>query len=318
MDITLTLQQLINGLALGGTYTIFALGYTLVFSILGIIKFSHAAVFTLGAYYTYLFMGLKFGFNGVMANYEFPIDFPFPIALLLSAIAGGLTSVLIERTVLKPLRDRGADSLLTLVASLGVATLLVNLIQYLVGAEAISYPPLPSTLGIAATSIIELGFDKPLIIRNSQLMTLVVSVVILVLLTVFINNTRMGKALQAVAEDPVTSSLLGINTDRLIFITFFLAGFIAAIAGTMVGYSSGITGPYFGIAFGLKGLAVIVLGGLGSIPGTILGGMIIGLSEAFVPSELIGYKDAIAFAILFGVLLTRPRGLLGRVLIQKV
>jgi branched-chain amino acid transport system permease protein len=318
MDITLILQQLINGLALGGTYTIFALGYTLIFSILGIINFSHAAVFTLGAYFTYLFMGLRFGFNGVMANYEFPIDFPFPVALILSAIAGGLVSILIERVFIKPLRDKGADPLLTLVASLGVATLIVNLIQYLVGAEAISYPPLPVTLGISPTLVLDLGLEKPLIIRNTQLVTLAVSIVILVCLTYLINNTRMGKALQAVAEDATTSSLLGINTDRLIFITFFLAGSIAAIAGTMVGYSSGISGPYFGIAFGLKGLAVIVLGGLGSIPGTIAGGMIIGLVEAFVPAELIGYKDAIAFGILFIVLLTRPRGLMGRLVIQKV
>jgi branched-chain amino acid transport system permease protein len=121
-----------------------------------------------------------------------------------------------------------------------------------------------------------------------------------------------------VAEDATTASLLGINTDRFILITFFLSGFLGGIAGTLVGTSVSIAGPYFGISFGLKGLAVIVLGGLGNIPGAVVGGLIIGLAEALVPAEYSGYKDAVAFAILFIVLLVRPQGLLGRALIQKV
>ena len=117
---------------------------------------------------------------------------------------------------------------------------------------------------------------------------------------------------------PTTASLLGINTDFYILITFFLSGFLGGVAGTLVGSSVSIAGPYFGINFGLKGLAVIVLGGLGSIPGAVAGGVVIGLAEAFVPPQYSGYKDAVAFAILFIVLLVRPRGLLGRALIQKV
>jgi len=112
--------------------------------------------------------------------------------------------------------------------------------------------------------------------------------------------------------------LLGIDTDRLILATFFLSGFIGGIAGTLVGISVGINGPYFGIAFGLKGLAVIVLGGLGDIPGAVVGGIVIGLAEAFVPADYVGYKDAIAFALLFIVLLVRPQGILGRAVVQKV
>jgi len=138
------------------------------------------------------------------------------------------------------------------------------------------------------------------------------------LLTLLINYTKTGKALRAVAEDTTTSSLLGINTDNLIRLTFFLSGMIGGIAGSLVGLSFTITGPTFGIDYGLKGLAVIVLGGLGSISGSVAGGLVIGMSEAYVPSNLVGFKDAIAFAVLFIVLLIRPQGLLGRSYIQKV
>jgi len=142
--------------------------------------------------------------------------------------------------------------------------------------------------------------------------------VILVALTFLINYTKIGKALRAVSEDATTASLLGINTDRLIMFTFFLSGFLGGMAGSLVGSSVSIAGPYFGIAFGLKGLAVIVLGGLGDIPGAVVGGLVLGLAEAFVPSEYSAYKDAVAFGLLFVVLLLRPQGILGRVQVQKV
>ena len=125
--------------------------------------------------------------------------------------------------------------------------------------------------------------------RTVQVVIFAVSMVIWSLLTVLINATRIGKALRAVAEDTTTASLLGINTDRLILLTFFLSGFLGGVAGTLVGLSVSIAGPYFGIAFGLKGLAVIVLGGLGDIPGAVVGGLVIGLAEAFVPPQYIAY-----------------------------
>jgi branched-chain amino acid transport system permease protein len=141
---------------------------------------------------------------------------------------------------------------------------------------------------------------------------------VLVLLRYLISFTRVGKALRAVAENSATAGLLGINVDRFILYTFFLSGFLGGLAGSLVGTSFGIAGPYFGVAYGLKGLAVIVLGGLGSIPGAVLGGMVIGLAEAFVPSDYSAYKEAVAFAFLFAVLLICPRGLLGRAVIEKV
>ena len=316
MDFTLFLQQFLNGLSIGSVYAIFALGYTLIFSILGIINFAHGALFTLGAYFTYALMGEAFGFNGLLANAALPIKLPFPLALILGSVLAGLVGVAIERIAFRPLRRKGADALLTVVSSLGVALVIVNLIQYLVGAENYTFPA--NTYGLLPAAINFGTLEKPIPIRSVQVVIFGVSVVILGILTYFINCTKFGKAMKAVAEDPTTASLLGINTDGFIVLTFFISSFLAGLAGTLVGSSVSIAGPYFGIAFGLKGLAVIVLGGLGSIPGAVLGGLIIGLIEAFVPADFSAYKDAVAFAILFIMLVARPQGLLGRRLIQKV
>src|ERR687885_2177085 len=140
MDFTLFFQQLLNGLSIGSVYAIFALGYTLVFSILGIINFAHGAIFTLGAYFTYSLAGGAFGFNGLLAKGSLPVQLPFAIALFLGSILAGIAGVVVERLAFKPLRTRGADPLLTLVSSLGAAVVIVNLIQYLVGAEIYTFP----------------------------------------------------------------------------------------------------------------------------------------------------------------------------------
>lgn len=310
------LQNALNGLSIGSIYAIFALGYTLVFSILGIINFAHGAVATLGAYFTYALTGAAFGFNGVLAKASLPFGLPFPLAILLGCVLAGVAAVLIERLAFRPLRNRGADRLLSLVSSLGVAIVVVNLIQYLVGAEIYTYKDkITGDLPVAVNFGTE---DVPIPIRTVQIAIFLVSVVILVLLTLLINYTRVGKALRAVAEDATTASLLGINTDRLIMLTFFLSGVLGGLAGTLIASSVSIAGPYFGISFGLKGLAVIVLGGLGDIPGAVVGGVVLGLAEAFVPSDYNAYKDAVGFALLFIVLLARPSGLLGRVHVQKV
>jgi branched-chain amino acid transport system permease protein len=232
------------------------------------------------------------------------------------AILAGVCAVIVERLAFRPLRVRGADPLLTLVSSLGVAIAIVNTIQYLVGAEIYTYPS--GTLGNLPAAVNFGTARAPIAVRTVQIIIFAVSMVIVVLLTYMIRATRVGKALRAVSEDAVTASLLGINTDRLILLTFFLSGLLGGLAGTLVGLSVSIAGPYFGIAFGLKGLAVIVLGGLGDIPGAVVGGLIIGLAEAFVPAQYVAYKEAVAFALLFAVLLVRPEGILGRATVQKV
>ncbi|BAY44011.1 inner-membrane translocator [Scytonema sp. HK-05] len=316
MEINLVLQKLLNGLSIGSVYAIFALGYTLVYSILGIINLAHGAVFTLGAYLTYALVGGAFGFNGLLANASLPIQLPFAVALILGSILAGLVGVAIERLAFLPLRQRGSDPLLTVVSSLGVGVVIVNLLQYLVGAESYTFPA--NTYGNLPPAINFGTAENPIPIRTVQLVIFAISVVIVAILTGFINYTKYGKAMQAIAEDPTTASLLGINSDRFIVLTFFISSFIAGVAGTLVASSVSIAGPYFGLSFGLRGLSVIVLGGLGSIPGAVLGGLVIGLVEAFVPGEYSGYKDAVAFGILFIMLLVRPQGLLGRRFVQKV
>jgi branched-chain amino acid transport system permease protein len=316
MDSTFFLQQFLNGISIGTVYGIFALGYTLVFSILGIINFAHGAIFTLGAYFTYFLVGGAFGFNGLLANARLPFALPFWLALLVGGGLAGLASVLVERLAFRPLRRRGADPLLTLVSSLGTAVVIVNLIQYLVGAEIYTFPDniygnLPPALNFGSA-------ERPVPIRTVQVVLFLVSAALVAILTYLINFTRLGKALQAVAEDQTTASLLGINTEQFITLTFFVSGVLAGVAGTLVGTSVSIAGPYFGIAFGLTGLGVIVLGGLGNIPGAVLGGLVIGLAESFVPGDYSGYKEAIAFTLLFLMLLVRPQGLLGRSFVQKV
>lgn len=313
------LQHILNGLAIGGVYALFALGYTLVFSILGIINFAHSAVFALGAYFTYALLGLPWSF-GILAQTALPVRLPFIVALLGGAVLAGLSGIAVERLAFRPLRARQADSLLALVSSLGVAIAIVNLIQLLVGAQNYSYPsqPFRDVLGTLPAAVNFGTLEHPIPVRTVQIIIFAISMLLVVLLTLLVNYTTLGKALQAVAEDSTTASLLGINTDRLIVLTFFLSGCLGGIAGTLIGVSVSINGPYFGIAFGLKGLAVIVLGGLGDIPGAVLGGLLLGLAEAFVPAAYIAYKDAVAFALLFLVLLLRPQGLLGRAQIQKV
>jgi branched-chain amino acid transport system permease protein len=316
MDAVQFLQNLLNGISIGSVYAIFALGYTLVFSILGIINFAHGAVFTLGAYLTYSMAVGQFGISGLLAGFHMPFQFSFPLSLLVGAVFSGLAGILIERVAFRPLRSRGADPLLALVSSLGVALVTVNVIQYLVGSEIYSFPS--DVYGeIRAAFIFHIG-EKAVVVRTVQIIIFAVCILILALLGCLISCTRIGKALRAVAENADTAGLLGINVDRFILYTFFLSGFLGGMAGSLVGTSFGIAGPYFGVTYGLKGLAVIVMGGLGSIPGAVLGGMVIGLAEAFVPADYSAYKEAVAFAFLFAVLLLRPQGLLGRSLIQKV
>jgi branched-chain amino acid transport system permease protein len=306
--------QLVSGLATGGTYAIFAIGYTLVFSILGIINFAHAAVFTLGAYFTYILMGRNIT-SGVVKGTDFPFEMTFIVAMLVSAILAGLISVLIDAVAFRPLRNRKADSLLALVTSLGMTIIIVNGVQYLFGTDSYSFPA--RVLGDMPPNVRFDILSETVTVRTKTLVVMGVSIVIASLLTLFITKTKTGRGLRAISEDPTTASLMGINTNRLIMVAFFISGFIAGLAGTLVAWnvSSGITDPYFGVKFGLKGLAVIVLGGLGNIPGAIIGGLVIGVAEAFAPSE---YTDAVAFGILFVVLLVRPQGLLGQKVQQKV
>jgi len=155
-------------------------------------------------------------------------------------------------------------------------------------------------------------------IRGIQLVILGVSITALLLLLLVFRFSMLGKALRAVAENPGTASLLGIPVHKCIVYTFALSGALASLAGTLVASGFSIPGPHFGLLFGLKGLAVIVLGGMGEISGAVLGGLLLGLFEAAVPAEYSGYKEAVAFTLLFLVLMIRPQGLLGRTVLEKL
>lgn len=300
------LQILVNGISTGAVYALFALGYTLVFSVLGVINFAHGAVFTIGAYLTYALIGGAVGAGGALAGAQLPVALPFWLALLLAGLGAAAVSLLVEATAFGPLRRRGGEPLLFLISSLGAGVVLVNLLQILMGSESYSIPT-ATLAGLPAA--FRLGGAQ---IRTVQVLLLAVAALLLVALTLWLEGSRSGRALKAVSEDPLTARLLGIDSDAMIRLAFAVSGFLAGVAGGLVGLSVSIAGPYFGIAYGLKGLGVLVLGGLGSVPGAVLGGLIVGLAEALVPAEFSGTKDGVAFAFLFLMLLLRPQGLLGR------
>ncbi len=308
------LQMLLNGAASGGVYALVALGYTLVFSVLGVINFAQGALFSLGGYLTFLLMGGRIGVNGALPGWGLPGGLPFWLALLLAAAGSGWMGLLVERLAFAPLRRRGAEQLLALITSLGAGVVLVNLLQMLMGAEGYAFPQGADALGGLPDAVVIAGAR----IRTIQLVLLLVSASTVLVLTVWLERSRGGQALRAVAEDPSTAELLGINSEAMIRLAFFLSGALAGLAGGLIGVSVSLPGPYFGIGYGLKGLAVLVLGGLGSVPGAIAGGLLMGLAEAVVPGEASGWRDALAFAILFAVLLLRPSGLLGRRQVEKV
>ena len=232
----------------------------------------------------------------------------------MAAAGSGLVGLLVERVAFAPLRRRGAEPLLALITSLGAGVVLVNLLQILMGAEGYAFPQGADALGWLPDALVIAGAR----IRTIQLLLLLVSAAAVVVLTLWLERSKGGQALRAVAEDATTAQLLGINSEAMIRLAFFISGALAGLGGGLIGVSVSLPGPYFGIGYGLKGLAVLVLGGLGSVPGAIAGGLLMGLAEAVVPTEASGWRDALAFAILFAVLLLRPSGLLGRRQVEKV
>ena len=308
------LQTLLNGAASGGVYALVALGYTLIFSVLGVINFAQGALFSLGGYLTYLFMGGNIGVNGALPGWGLPVGLPFLLALVLAALGTGLVGLVVERIAFAPLRRRGAEPLLSLITSLGAGVVLVNLLQILMGAEGYAFPHGAAALGQLPESLL-IGGAR---IRTIQVLLLLISALAVAALSLWLERSRSGKAMRAVAEDATTATLLGINSEAIVRLAFLLSGMLAGLGGGLIGMSVSLAGPYFGISYGLKGFAVLVLGGLGSVPGAIVGGLVMGMAEALIPPSASGWRDALAFAILFAVLVLRPSGLLGRRQLEKV
>ena len=289
---TVFLQQLINGISLGSVYALFALGFTLIFGVLEIINLAHAAILAVGALLAYtLFTSLGAG---------------LVIALLGASIGTGVLGVVIDVVAFRPLRTRRAGRLASLITSIGVALILVNLAQILWGSEPLSYPP--------GTVPLRFFTGGGLTVSLLQILVLATTILLLIGLRFLLIRTKAGIAIRAVAESPETATLLGIPFDRVVVFTFFLSSALGGVAGVLVGMLlQGSVSPFMGNAYGLKGLAAIILGGMGDIGGAVLGGLVMGIGEIMIVQYLnSSYRDGVAFGLLFLVLIVRPTGLLGQ------
>jgi len=305
----LTGQELLDGIFIGSIYALFALGYTLVFGVLGIINLAHSAVFMLGAVFAYSLVAL----HGV----EFWLAAPLAIA------GAGLLGAFIEFAALRPLRRRNAPPIAALISTLGFALACVGLIEqadgsgplgwlWRDGANSVSFPA--GTVPQTTYRLAGLTVPAP------KLAILVISIVLWLALGRLVLRTQPGRAMRAVAENPRASALLGIDVDRVILLTVVGSSALAGLAGILFGVAIGDVSPYIGRdQIELRGLAVIVLGGMGNIPGTILGGYILGVIEVLALVLFgSGAHAGISFAILFLVLVVRPHGLLGTRAVERV
>jgi branched-chain amino acid transport system permease protein len=296
-------QQLTNGLAVGGIYALIALGYTMVYGILRLINFAHGDLFTLGAYLG-LTLLIALGLEGKMGG--------LLVGGVLILMAMGLVAVvgyLLERVAYRPLRN--SNRLAAVVSALGASIFFSNAIMLVYGARSQVYPAgiLPDT------SVIILGAELPLM----RLLMFVGAVLLMLLLYWFINRTRIGTAIRAVAIDQGAAKLMGINVNSVISLVFLIGAALGAAAGVMVGLYYGEIRYDMGFSFGLKAFTAAILGGIGNIPGAMLGGILLGVIEALGAAYIsIAWKDAIAFSVLILILIFRPTGLLGERVADKV
>lgn len=309
-------QVLIDGLTLGAIYAIIALGYTMVYGILELINFAHGEIFMAGAFIgTAVLIGLTgLGWVAVM-----PAIF---VLLLVLVITGGLTGMLgmgIERLAYRPLRK--ASKLITLITAIGVSFLLQDIVRFITETQQNNYivntPSLfPGSLSLGGLNI-----------RYSFLVVIIVAILMMVLLEFFVNRTKWGLAMRAVAQDQDTASLMSVNVNKVISVTFFVGSALGGATGVLFAIHYGTIDPYIGFILGLKAFTAAVLGGIGNIRGAMAGGMLLGLLEMFAAANLSAitagvlsseYKDVFAFAILILVLIFRPEGLFGRAAIEKV
>jgi branched-chain amino acid transport system permease protein len=294
------LQQLMNGLSLGSIYALIALGYTMVYGILRLINFAHGDVYMVGAYVGY-YISLKL-------KGEKPSLISATVVMLGAMAAAAVLGLIIERFAYRPLRK--AARLTLLVTAIFVSLLLENGGQLVFGPDPKFFPSLAPR-----TDFLVAGVR----ITSEQLTVIGVSLLLMVLLRAFVQNTRTGKAMRAVSFNLDAAKLMGISTDRIIAVTFALGSALAAAAGVLIGMQIPKIDPLMGIVYGLKAFVAAVLGGIGNIPGAVLGGLLLGISEVMVVGYLSStYRDAIAFGILILVLLLRPQGILGRVQKEKV
>ncbi len=283
------LQQVVNGLTLGSTYAVIALGYTLIFGVLNIVNMAHGEIFMIGA------------FVGLMLVTKFNIGI---IGALAGAmITGAVLGYLLERVALRPLRRKEVSHLAPLISTIGVSIFLESLALKVFGPQAQSFPT------VFAGQLLDLGIFKISII---QLIILAISFGLMFVLRFWLAKTKAGKSIRATAENIETAGLLGVDTRRVIVMTVMLASGLGAVAGVLVGLAFNAVEPTMGITMGFKGLAVLILGGLGNITGAMVGGLLLGIAEVFsVAYGDSSYRDAVAFGLIMILLFVRPQGLFG-------
>lgn len=315
-------QTLLEGLLLGFVYAMVALGYTMVYGVLGLINFAHSEVFMIGAV-----IGLEvFRFWG---NPEAPvIANPFLLllaALIFAAAGSGIMAVLVERFAYRPLRKRGSKNILVpMITAIGVSFLLQDLTRIYAALRHNEFNMQYRTYD-ALNQTFNLPFQT--IIQVKGIIIIVVSILMLIGLTYLVNRTKLGKAIRAVSQDMQTASLMGINPDVIISRTFLIGGSLGGVAGVLFGLLYTNVTPYSGVLPGLKAFTSAVLGGIGNIPGAMVGGLILGqletLSGTYLPFLTNGnfgteYKDVFAFLTLVLLLLFRPQGIFGQNVSEKV
>lgn len=288
------IEQLINGLRTGSIYALIAIGYTMVYGIAKMINFAHGDIIMVGAYALYFSISV--------------LSLPVPAALLLTVIVCSVLGVLIEKIAYKPLRK--AQPLAVLITAIGMSFFLQSSSLLIFGSTPIPFQ------SVIPNENIKVG---PVTISSITLVTLIVTAVAMILLTLFINKTKLGSAMRAVSEDKGAAELMGINVNSTISMTFAIGSALAAVAGILYISQYQSMKPTLGALPGIKAFVAAVLGGIGSIPGAMLGGILLGLiesvSKAYISTEL---ADAIVFGVLIVVLLFRPSGLLGKKKIVKV
>jgi branched-chain amino acid transport system permease protein len=300
------LQQLINGLTLGATYGLIAIGYTMVYGIIGMINFAHGEIYMIGAFLSVL----TYVLCTVLGLGPTPLVL---LAMLFVSIAfTALYGWAVERIGYRPLR--GAPRLAPLISAIGMSIFLQNYVQLTQGARIKSVPPLwQGSLSLWSAD------DFPVTIGWTQLTVVVVTLIVMAGFAWMITRTSFGRQQRACEQDPKMAALLGIDVDRTISLTFILGAALAAVAGMMAVLQYGVIDFSIGFIAGIKAFTAAVLGGIGSIPGAMLGGLLIGLVEAFWSAYLSPeYKDVATFSILVLVLLFRPTGLLGKPDVEKV
>ena len=288
------LSYLINGISLGSVYALIALGYTMVYGIAKMLNFAHGDIIMVGAYAV------------IVAVMQ--LSLPPVIAILISIIVCAVLGVVIERLAYKPLRQ--AQPLTVLITAIGVSYLLQNVALLIFGSEQKAFPTI---LKLPAIKLGQVTID------GITLVTLGVTAIIMIALTLFINKTKLGKAMRAVSEDKEAAGLMGISTNRTITITFAIGSALAAVASIFYGATYVYIKPTTGAMPGIKAFTAAVFGGIGSIPGAMLGGVLLGLIEQFSKTYISTlWADAIVFGVLVLVLVVKPTGLLGKQMSEKV